>query len=462
MPLSLLALSLAAWAAPPDDRVRVVVPEVTLAQAMDAAGTDGYGVTAAAAGERVAQARVVQTRAGLLPTLTAQAGVQRWDSATEVQFIETDEPLDCTTFEAVGMGDLCASFGEPIVVREEVTSSVTLRVVAPLTGLVSGERQLAAATKGRDAARIGSEGATETARQQAADAWYAALDVERQIEIARSQVESLDARGRTMEVALAAGNATRNDVLQVTLAAAQARQAVLQLEALRDSAYRRLGLAMGGVGGAVRPAGGEEITTRSVPNRETTVRLALERRPDLGALRAQVDALRASATALSWSRLPQVSAIGSYTHQEGQGFGAAPDSGFVGLQADWTIWAWDRQAAGARAARAQADQLAAQLAGAEAGARAEVEGRLDALRTAQASWEVATGSVEVAQENLRLFEVRQRAGTATTLELLDAQTSLVRAQSGEATARYGIGRAVAALVLAVGEDPWAGAVGNSP
>jgi outer membrane protein TolC len=91
-----------------------------------------------------------------------------------------------------------------------------------------------------------------------------------------------------------------------------------------------------------------------------------------------------------------------------------------------------------------------------------VEGRLDALRTAQASWEVATGSVEVAQENLRLFEVRRRAGTATTLELLDAQTSLVRAQSGEATARYGIGRAVAALVLAVGADPWSGAKGNSP
>ena len=46
------------------------------------------------------------------------------------------------------------------------------------------------------------------------------------------------------------------------------------------------------------------------------------------------------------------------------------------------------------------------------------------------------------------------------LELLDAQTSLVRAQSGEATARYAIGRASAALVLAVGENPWDG--GASP
>lgn len=459
MLLSFLALSFAAWAAQPEDAAAAAAPEVTLAQAMDAAGSNGYGVIAASAAERVAQARVVQARAGMLPMLTAQAGIQRWDSATEVQFIETDEPLDCTTFEAVGMGDLCASFGEPIVIREEVTSSVTLRAVAPLTGLVAGERQLAAATKGRDAARFGSEGAGDAARQQAADAWYSALDVERQIEIARSQMESLNARVHTLEVALTAGGATRNDVLQVTLAGAQARQAVLQLEALRDSAYRRLGLAMGGDGGPVRPAGDGDVAARSLPDREATVARALERRPDLRALRAQVDASRAAAAALSWNRLPQVSAIGSYTYQEGQGFGAEPDSGFVGLQADWTIWAWDRQAAGARAARAQADQLGAQLAGAEAGARAEVEGRLDALRTAQASWEVARGSVDLAQENLRLFDVRLKAGTASTLELLDAQTSLVRAQSGEATARYAIGRASGALVLAVGEDPWAGGTG---
>lgn len=456
MPAVMLALAFAASAAEPVDLASAPAPEVTLAQAMEAAGSHGYGALAASAAERAAKARVVQARAGLLPTVTAQAGIQRWDSATEVEFIETDEPLDCTTFEAVGMGDLCASFGEPIVVREEVTSSVTVRAVAPLTGLVAGERQLAAAVKGLDAARLSHEGSGDAARQQAADAWYAALDVERQIEIATSQVESLDARSRTLEVSLSAGGATRNDLLQVTLAGAQARQAVLQLEALRDGAYRRLGLVMGGDGGAVRPAGDEPITARSLPDPEATVTRALARRADLRAMRAQVEAARAAATALSWSRLPQVSAIGSYTHQEGQGFGAEPDSGFVGLQADWTIWAWDRQAAGARAARAQADQLAAQLAGAEAGARAEVEGRLDSLRTAQASWEVARGSVEVAEENLRLFDIRLKAGTATMLEVLDAQTSVVRARSGEATARYAVGRAVAALVLALGEDPWAG------
>ncbi|HMV69959.1 MAG TPA: TolC family protein, partial [Myxococcota bacterium] len=167
--------------------------------------------------------------------------------------------------------------------------------------------------------------------------------------------------------------------------------------------------------------------------------------------RAQRDASAEQARSASLARVPSIALIGQYTHQEGQGLGAARDSGFGGLQLDWTVWAWDRQAAAYRAARAGADHVDVQLEGLEAAIRAEIVARRSAVQSAEASVEVAESAVKQADQNRALFQARYEAGAATMLELLDADTQSLRARSSAATARAGLVRAQAALAMAMGE-----------
>jgi outer membrane protein len=63
---------------------------------------------------------------------------------------------------------------------------------------------------------------------------------------------------------------------------------------------------------------------------------------------------------------------------------------------------------------------------------------------------VSRDAVAQAEENLALFRIRYDSGAATTLELLDAESQLVRTRSSELTSRYGVLRAEAALSLATG------------
>lgn len=126
-----------------------------------------------------------------------------------------------------------------------MTGAGNVRVVQQITGLGAGAWQLDAAKSGADSADAQRDATIATARYQAADAWFTALSVERQLEIANAQVASLQARADKMQAIVDAKMAIGNDLLLVELALAQAKQGVLQLDALRDASHLRLGFAIG-------------------------------------------------------------------------------------------------------------------------------------------------------------------------------------------------------------------------
>lgn len=425
------------------------VPAVSLEEAVALAETRTPAVRAADAGAEAAQAQLNQAWSARLPSLSVQANVMVYEDEQTAQFLQSDEEIDCSGIPDP-FGSMCEGFGEPMVIREQVVSSVTARAALPITGQVAIDRQVAAARAGRDAGRASRESALVDARWRAIDAWYAALSAERQLSIAEAQEKSLAGRVATARAANAAGTLTRNDLLLVELSLAQAKQGVLQLEAARDAAYGALGLAVGTDGSPMRPTDAPTGPPDARADVDALTTRAVTSKPDLVAIRRRVDAARYSAQATSWSRLPSVNAIAVYQHTEGQGVFAEKDTVYGGASLDWTVWAWGRAAAGARAAKATAVQAAAQAEQAEAGTRLEVQTRARALAAAVAGWEVANGSITQAEENLRIQEARQQAGSGTMQEVLDAEVTLQRARSNEATALYEAWRADAALKRSAG------------
>lgn len=442
-----LSLLLAARA---DDAV------LTLQEAQELAGAQATGVRVAKAGQEAAEARLAQARGARLPSLAVQGNVNVWNDEQVAQFITSDTAIDCSAFPAEFAG-LCAGLSSPITVREQVTAGLNVRLAVPLTGQLAVGSQVAAAKAGLVAGEVSVEAAVADARYQAADAWYLALQAKRQLELAHAQVRSLESRERAAKAAYEAGSLTRNDLLLASLALAQAKQTAISVQSMLETAEGRLGLVVGNGGAPVQPAAEADAPPRAVPtDAEALITRALQSRPDLAAARAGTRASDAGVGAARWALVPSINAVGIYSHTEGQGLFGEKDSGYVGATLDWTVFSGGRQAAAVKAAKAAATQAMASQEGAEAAVRVDVRARLSALNAAAAAYAVASSSIEQADENRGIQERRHEAGSGTMTELLDAEAAVVRARSNQASALYDARRAEAALIKALGFDPWAG------
>ncbi|GAB4457001.1 MAG: TolC family protein [Armatimonadaceae bacterium] len=97
------------------------------------------------------------------------------------------------------------------------------------------------------------------------------------------------------------------------------------------------------------------------------------------------------------------------------------------------------------------------------GIKAEVQQAVIAVRDADERATATQQTVEQATEALRLANVRFRAGVGTQLDVNDAQTALVQAQTNAVNARYDYLNALAQLARAVGRENFAqGAVPAAP
>lgn len=399
------------------------------------------------AAREVAAARLDQAESSRLPAVGVSASVSVWNGPQEVQLVEPGDDIP---------EPFASMFGEPLVVRNQVTASLSAHTALPLTGQLAMGARINAAADGVRAADASVSMSEADARYQAADAWFVARQADRQLEIAQAQVASLKARVELAEVAFTGGTVTRNEVLQADLALARAEQAVIQMTGMRDTARGRLGLAIGNGGEPVIPVGDAESPPRPVPDVEALVARALASRPDLGAVRSQASASTELARAASFDRLPQVTAVAAYIHTEGQGTFAEPDAAYVGANLEWSVFSWGARGAAVDVARASAGQIQAQLEGSEGAVRLEVRSRADALTAAASAYEVAQRSIGQAEESLRIEETLRNAGSGTMNDLLDAEAAVVEAKSRSANALYEAKRAEVALERAVGADPWGG------
>jgi outer membrane protein TolC len=435
-----------------------VVPEVTLDQAL-ALAEKVASVRAAGQGRVAAEARLEQARDVRLPSVNLSGSISAWNGPHTLAFIPPEAGLDCAALAAepdpavAQLANLCFGLSQPLTVREQVTSQLTARVAEPITGQIAMGHRVDAAEAGLEAADAQVGSSKTEARFAAEDAFFLALQAEGQLSIAEAQVNSLQARVDAAQVAFQGGTVTRNDVLKAELALARAQQQVITARTLRDASRSRLGLAIGNGGAPVAPAGApKDPPAPPAEPLEALVQRAIDARPDLVALRAQVKASDASASAVASDRVPQLNAIAAFVNTEGQGPFAEEFAGFVGANLDWTLWAWRARDRGVDAARAQAGQLRAQLEGAEAGVRVDVRTRLDALNASIEAWHVASTSIGQAEENLKIQDTLRAAGSGTMTDLLDAEAALVEARSRTDGALYDAHRAAAALQRALGGE----------
>jgi outer membrane protein TolC len=184
-------------------------------------------------------------------------------------------------------------------------------------------------------------------------------------------------------------------------------------------------------------------------DRGAAVTAALANRPDLRAELARGAAARQTGSAIRAERLPRVEVAGDYG-VNGLTVPSAIATRDLTVQVSLPILDGfhrearaDEQDALARESQTREADLRRQIA-------ADVDAALIDLRSAQAQGAVAAEQLRLAEDELSQAREQFRAGVTGNIEVINAQSSLIRARDTEIDARYAAVTARVSLARAVG------------
>lgn len=252
-----------------------------------------------------------------------------------------------------------------------------------------------------------------------------------------------------------AGLVARSDVLTAEVQTARRRQELIEARNNLSLATATLNRLLGAdTGRATEVVDVLEGSAWKGPL-GASLAAAVERRPDLEALRERVAAARKEAAAGRSEYMPAIYAFGSIDHTT-DSFTLHKDWASAGLGVRWSLF--DGWASDARTTRRALEVRNAEDARDELAADVELDVRL-AYQDVQEAAEripVARQAVALGEENLRVVRDQYGAGLVTSADLLAEEERLASSRSAYYRALYDYHDAVARLGHAVGADPLGG------
>ena len=403
---------------------------VTLDECIELALKGNVEARSAAFEVDAAEAAHTGSRGELLPKLRAEGNVQQWNSAFEIGFGEQN-----------------------LRVREPFTWTGSVMLLQPLTGLIGGLERHKAESLGIDVARLQQDVTRRDTAFKAAELYLRVLEAKRLVDVATASVAALEGQRRQAVSLHANGVIAKNDLLRAELALSNARQREIQARGNVIVARGRLGMLLG------LPAGSEidvaPITT-APPSYDAAVTVstaeaqASSRRAEVRAFDARVEQASAKVRSARDRLIPQVTAVGNYTHVEGSAF-QQKNAAFVGLVGSWDVWDWGSTLSESHQAEARREQ--AKLARVKVEEQVRLEARQAAVdaETAREALELAQAALEQAEENFRIVSKRFEQAAATAFDVVDAEALLTQSRAQIETANYGWLVARLSLQRAMGE-----------
>src|SRR5881396_841671 len=356
-----------------------------------------------------ASARVRQARSGLLPNLSLLGSWANRDFNSKAQGI---------SFPGVPtvIGPFTAYDARLRVTQTLLDFSGLARVRAALAHLRAARATAVVAARQADSA-IAAE-LVGLAQAQKAAGVSAAIDVTR----ARTQLV------RAEGLLIVARN--ERDRARIVLARTLGIDPATPLE-LADT-------LAGTLGAADLPAGRDAVLT-----------VALAGRPDLGAELARATAARRTGTAIRAERLPRVGVEADYG-LNGMTVPSALSTRQVALEVTIPILDGFRR----EARLSEQDAVVRESEVRERDLRQQITADVDAalldLRSAEAQQLIAADQLRLAEDELSQSRQRFKAGVAGNIEVIDAQSNLIRARDTDIDARFAAASARVALARAAG------------
>jgi outer membrane protein len=433
------------------------------------------------ASARLTAAEVAQRAAATSPQVKARADEARAAAAAVDQALAAYVPrvstslsytrLSNTTGDALGSIVVAPGAAPGPLAANTPLAAVPLRFDVPVNQYVAGASILvplsdyllrfpqltAAARANARAATLLEHASRLRVATDAQGIYYGWVRAQMQLDITRQSLAQARAHLADVITAQEAGSASLADRLRVEAQVAQAELLVTRSETLVTVLDRQLRIVMHDDSGRVYQIGEVPEGDGAEQSEAALVSEALGRRLELRALLESESALRSQATAARRAGLPRLDGVANTVYArpnqrvfpQKDEFRGAWDAGLVLSWAPTDMFGTE---AASRGVRARADATAAERQGVADGIRLEVTQALQSLREAQAALGTSARAVRAAEESYRVRRLLFQNGRATSVELTDAETELLRAKLEAVFARVDGRAARVRLDHAVGRD----------
>ncbi len=429
---------------------------LTLDDALRIARQQSHDLAAARARREQAEAGVEQAWSNLLPNISAQGKYTHNYKQVELDFgafnagvLGLADAVRATTTNPAESGaidtfqqQLRASIPPPAVIQKQNELDGVAQLTVPLIA-PSAYLGLSAARRTSEAAAATYDSSDATTLLQVAQAFYGLAGAQELLLARRHAVEVNQETTSVARSRLESGVANRVDLQRAQVALLRAEQAVVEAVDTRDQAKRNLATLLN-LHDPFRVDPGQGPREISKPT-EDLVRDALRLRPEVIALERNVAALDAQAKAAGWRWAPSLSGFANYRLFNYRGFSGDEYSWAVGAQLDWLLYDGGARDSQRHLAAAERRESHARLALLRDTVMDEIANAQQSVETKKSGLNTALESVDLSRETLDLVRAQYEVGTATQLDLLQAQDSLVTAEVTLAQARFDL--ALAALTL---------------
>lgn len=360
-----------------------------------------------------AAAELLVAKAGRLPTVSASAGITRFD----------EEPA--FNFSGAGVPAVLPLFGG------ETMRMADARLTVPLyTGGQVGNRIDAAASM-LDVRRSQSAASEQDIKLAVARHYIDVLRAESALAVADSSVTSLAAHVRDVEDMFKSGSIARNDYLAAAVSLADVEQRRLQarnkLDLARAAYNRALARSLDAAVSLDKtlPDIDPDLELASLPALTT---IATRNRVELAALDAAADAFRYQSRSARASARPQLGLTGGYMAVQND-FLNRDEFWMVGVGLNWSLF--DGGQARKKASALSFKEKAIRQERENLRSYVELQVRQAWLRLNETTERkrLTERAVEQAEENLRVVRDRYRNGEGTNTEVLDAEVLRSRSRS---------------------------------
>jgi outer membrane protein len=398
---------------------------LTLAAALRGA-LDRYPTVAAARASRdQASAAVGEARAPLLPRLSLDAAVTRYELPSLIY------PLHGLNLASP------PEFGTSLA-QAAATLSYTLWDFGGRSSRLRAARASAEAS----GAALDATAAALVAR--VAGAYLRVLTIGGVLAAQDQQLTTLAAESDRVHRLLAAGRAARVEVLRMEATVSRARADREGLAANLDVAERDLAQLADVPVARARAAALEPLRLRdstATPDRDALLFRARAANPELRQAQRGADAGRAQLAAARATRFPELRLQGSYVDRGTSAAGWPPVAGLkgewqAGVQLSYPLFTGGQRESTIRRADADARLRAEQARAAEFQLEQGVDRALGAAREAHARVLALTTAVAQFDEVVRIRRLTLETGSGTQTDYLDAESDLLRARASLVDARH--------------------------
>ncbi len=417
---------------------------LTLDQCLDLALKQNPSILKAKQELRRTYGVVVETRAAMVPQLTASGQYTRVDPNAIDKFSINTGTMTITS-------TIFDNQEQPWQAQVQISQLVYSG------GKVSAS--LRSAKLSDQIAALGFQAAVADTLLDVRKAFYQILLNKAQVGVREQSVILLEQQFEDAGHRFDVGSVPRFDVLRAEVELANARPPLIRaqndLRLSRESLVKLLAIDEPGKRTDFTPINfaGELTYEHRGWDLPTALSKALAQRPELQQAEKQVAVANQNIQVASSGYKPQVSIFGNYgihDNQFAEDIDTTRHGWMAGATASWSLFDGMLTRGKVIEARAQYEQADLDFADTRRRVELEVRQAYSDYLQAQELLEAQKKTVEEAEESLRLAEARFRAGSGTQLDVLSAQTALTEARSNEIQALYDYNVANATLERVTG------------